>query len=153
LAKKRLLTLEIQYTPTTRPTVVPFDDFVLQEMMYAYRNPDRLFHDSDDWIKWVFRLRRKHKRHALEFVEGWNTTRIAISGTAPWLTSCLVGIIWTAIGGDAQTAFTVASFILTSSSGEFFMKQVSFSKGFSADRNVPVILALLAIISSIESSG
>jgi len=101
-------------------------------MMYAYRNSDRLFHDSDDWIKWVFRLRRKHKRHALEFVEGWNTTRIAVSGSVPWLASCLVGIVWTTTGGDAQTAFTVASFILTSSS---------------------VILALLAIISSIESSG
>ncbi|KAK0620419.1 hypothetical protein B0T14DRAFT_496952 [Immersiella caudata] len=109
----------LAYTPTTRPTVVPFDDFVLQEMMYAYRNPDRLFHESDDWIKWVFRLRRKDKRHALEFVEGWSTTRIAISGTIPWLASCLVGIIWTARGGDPQTAFTVASFILTSSSGEF----------------------------------
>ncbi|KAK4454268.1 hypothetical protein QBC34DRAFT_290524 [Podospora aff. communis PSN243] len=122
----------LAYTPTTRPTVVPFDDFVLQEMMYAYRNPDRLFHASDDWIKWVFRLRRKEKRHALEFVEGWNTTRIAISGTVPWLASCLFGVIWTARGGDPQTAFTVASFILTSSS---------------------IILALLAIISSIESSG
>ncbi|KAK0641663.1 hypothetical protein B0T16DRAFT_461702 [Cercophora newfieldiana] len=121
----------LAYTPITRPTVVPFDTFVLQEMMYAYRNPDRLFHGTDDWIKWVFRLRRKEKRHALEFVEGWNTTRIAVSGSVPWLASCLVGIIWTAMGGDAQTAFTVASFILTSSS---------------------VILALLAIISSIESS-
>jgi len=86
--------------------------------MYAYKNPDRFLSDSDDWIRWVFRLRRKERRHALEFVEGWNTTRIAISGTAPWLSSCLVGIIWTAIGGDAQTAFTVASFILTSSSGK-----------------------------------
>jgi hypothetical protein len=86
--------------------------------MYAYRNPDRLFDASDDWVKWVFRLRRKDKRHALEFVEGWNTTRIAISGTVPWLASCLVGIIWTARGGDPQTAFTVASFILTSSSSE-----------------------------------
>ncbi|OIW24903.1 hypothetical protein CONLIGDRAFT_684805 [Coniochaeta ligniaria NRRL 30616] len=121
----------LSYTPTTRPTVVPFDDFVLQEMMYAYRNPERLS-GGHDWIKWVFRLRRTDKRHALEFVEGWNTTRIAVAGTAPWLSSCLVGIIWTAIGGDAQTAFTVASFILTSSS---------------------IVLALLAVISSIESSG
>lgn len=96
---------------------MPFDDFVLQEMMYAYRNPERLS-GGHDWIKWVFRLRRKDKRHALEFVEGWSSTRIAITGTAPWLSSCLVGIIWTAMGGDAQTAFTVASFILTSSSSE-----------------------------------
>ena len=68
----------------------------------------------------MFRLQRSDRRHALAFVlafvEGWNTTRIAISGSVPWLASSLVGIIWTAAGGDAQTAFTVASFILTSSS-------------------------------------
>ncbi|KAK3900318.1 hypothetical protein C8A05DRAFT_17360 [Staphylotrichum tortipilum] len=127
----------LAYTPTTRPTVVPFDDFVLQEMMYAYRNPDRLstaapgLDHGQEWVCWVFRLRRSDRRHALEFVEGWNTTRIAVSGSVPWLASSLVGIIWTAAGGDAQTAFTVASFILTSSS---------------------IMLALLAIISSVESS-
>ena len=98
--------------------MVPFDDFIMQEMMYAYRNPDRVSGTSSDWVQWMFRLRRKDKRHALEFVEGWNTTRIAIAGTVPWLSSCLVGIIWTAMGGDAQTAFTVASFILTSSSSK-----------------------------------
>jgi hypothetical protein len=105
---------------------VPLDDFILQEMMYAYRHPNRLgrlsgsrSHSTDDWIRWVFRLRRRDRRHALEFVEGWNTTRIAVSGTAPWLSSCLLGIVWTVMsGGDAQTAFTVASFLLTSSSGE-----------------------------------
>lgn len=95
--------------------------------MYAYRNPDKLS-SKDEWIQWVFRLRCKDKRHALEFVEGWNTTRIAISGTVPWLSSCLVGIIWTAMGGDAQTAFTVASFILTSSSSEYFALTLRFSR-------------------------
>lgn len=96
--------------------------------MYAYRHPNRLgrlsgsskHRSTDDWIRWVFRLRRRDRRHALEFVEGWNTTRIAVSGTAPWLSSCLLGIVWTVMsGGDAQTAFTVASFLLTSSSGEW----------------------------------
>jgi len=86
-------------------------------MIYAYRNPSRL-PDNDDWIKWGFRLRRQDRRHAVEFVEGWNTTRIAIAGTIPWLSSCLVRVIWTATGSDAQTAFTVASFILTSSSSK-----------------------------------
>ncbi|ROW03074.1 hypothetical protein VMCG_05749 [Cytospora schulzeri] len=121
----------LAYTPTTRPIVVPFDDFVLQEMLYAYRHPQTL-EDNDEWIRWVFRLRRKDKRHAVEFVEGWNTTRIAVAGTIPWLSSCIVGIAWAAAGGDVQSAFTVASFILTSSS---------------------VILALVAILSGIESSG
>jgi hypothetical protein len=85
--------------------------------MYAYQNPDRLS-SSQDWIQWVFRLRLKDRRHALEFVEGWNTTRIAISGAVPCVSSCLVGIIWTAMGGDVQSAFTVASFLLTISSSK-----------------------------------
>ncbi|CAM1502098.1 Fc.00g040820.m01.CDS01 [Cosmosporella sp. VM-42] len=121
----------LAYTPTKRPTIVPLDDMVLQEMMYAYRNPHKL-ESNDEWIQWVFRLRRKDKRHAIEFVEGWNTTRIAIAGSVPWLISWLVGIIWAASRGDSQTAFTIASFILTSSS---------------------ILLALLAIISSVESAG
>ncbi|KAH6692520.1 hypothetical protein F5X68DRAFT_201060, partial [Plectosphaerella plurivora] len=107
-----------KYTPTTRPVVVPLDDFVLQEMMYAYHNSGRLSSDID-WVKWVFRLRRQDKRHAIEFVEGWNSTRIGIAGSIPWLSSCIVGIAWTAAGGDVQSAFTVASFILTSSSSEY----------------------------------
>jgi hypothetical protein len=88
-------------------------------MMYAYRNHDKISGASNDWVQWMFRLRQKDKRHALEFVEGWDTTRIAIAGTVPLLSSCLVGIIWTANGGDAQTAFTVASFILTFCSSKY----------------------------------
>jgi hypothetical protein len=138
---------------------VPFDDFVLQEMMFAYRHPDQLA-SNDDWIRWVFRLRRRDKRHALEFVEGWNTMRIAVAGTVPWLSSCIVGIAWTAAGGDVQSAFTVASFILTSSSSKSPKDSPWFGAGREkgqldevlADNDV-VILALLAIISSIESSG
>lgn len=97
--------------------MVPFDDFVLQEMMFAYLNPDKV-ESTDDWIQWVFRLRRREKRHAVEFVEGWNSTRIAIAGSIPWLSSCIVGIAWTAAGGNVQSAFTVASFILTSASSK-----------------------------------
>ncbi|KAK3303755.1 uncharacterized protein B0T15DRAFT_513894 [Chaetomium strumarium] len=102
--KERGLKTSNQYTPSSRPTT-------------GLRVP---------------RLRRKDRRHALGFVEGWNTNRIAISGSVPCLASCLVGAIGSAMGGDPQTAFTVASFILTSSS---------------------ILLALLAISSSIESSG
>ncbi len=119
--------------------------------MYAYRHPKTLS-TTDDWVHWAFRLRRADQRHALEFVEGWNTTPIAISGTVPWLASSLVGILWAVLGGDTQTAFTVASFILTSSS--------SRSAARRARKNSPwltwsslAILTLLAIISSIESSA
>lgn len=83
--------------------------------MYAYLHPSRVS-SSDDWIRWVFRLRRADRRHAVEFVEGWDSTRIAVAGAFPWFSSCLVAVAWTAAGGDPQTTFTVASFILTSSS-------------------------------------
>jgi len=45
------------------------DEFILQEMFYAYEHPERITSQTD-WIEWVFRLRRRDKRHALEFVEG-----------------------------------------------------------------------------------
>jgi hypothetical protein len=100
-------------------------------MLYAYTRPSEVS-TSDAWIEWVFRLRRQDKRHALELVEGWNTTRIIVAGTLPWLLSCIIGIIWAVVSKDVQSAFTVASFILTSAT---------------------IILALLAVISGIESSG
>ncbi|KAH7091576.1 hypothetical protein FB567DRAFT_277472 [Paraphoma chrysanthemicola] len=132
LSLKTLRGLRIlAFSPERRPVPVPLDDFVLQEVYYAYKHPDSITSNTA-WIEWVFRLRKHNKRHALEFVEGWNSTRVVIAAMLPWLISCLVGVSWTASGGDAQTAFTVASFILTSGT---------------------VILALLAFISSIESAG
>jgi hypothetical protein len=100
-------------------------------MLYAYNHPSRI--DTDHvWIDWVFNLRQSDKRHALEFVEGWNGTRIAILGTIPLVFSTLVGLIWSVRSGDWQTAFTVASFILTAGT---------------------LLLALLAVISGLEASG
>lgn len=32
----------LSYTPTTRPEVVPMDDFTLQEVFYAYRHPESI---------------------------------------------------------------------------------------------------------------
>jgi hypothetical protein len=89
----------------------------MQEVLYAYNHPSE-FGSETDWIDWVFRLRQPDKRHALEFVEGWDGTRIAVLGLIPCVASALIGVIWTARGGDAQTAFTVSSFILTMCTGE-----------------------------------
>jgi hypothetical protein len=96
----------------SRPTRVPLDEFILQEVLYAYNNPSTV-KSEHEWVDWVFRLRRPDQRHALEFVEGWNGYRIGIIGSAPWIASSIVGIIWSAMGGDMVTAFTVAIFILT----------------------------------------
>lgn len=106
----------MQYTSDTRPTPVPFDEMTIQEVLYAYNHPSE-FGPETDWIEWVFRLRQPEKRHALEFVEGWKGTRIAILGIIPCVASTLVGVIWSSQGGDVQTAFTVAGFILTVATG------------------------------------
>lgn len=110
--------MQVQYTPNSRPTVVQLDNFVLQEMLYAYKNPSKIdtYHE---WIDWVFRLRQPDKRHALEFVEGWNGTRIAIAGMTPLVFSTVVGLAWSIRSGDWQTAFTVAGFILTAGTRKF----------------------------------
>jgi hypothetical protein len=51
-------------------------------VLFAYLNPSSV--DTDHaWIDWVFRLRQPDRRHALEFVEGWNETLIAIAGITP----------------------------------------------------------------------
>ncbi|KAH7120711.1 hypothetical protein EDB81DRAFT_233269 [Dactylonectria macrodidyma] len=120
----------LQFTPTTRPTAVPLDEFEMQEILYAFRCPAHINTDHD-WIDWVFRLRQVDHRHALEFVEGWNGARIAVAGSLPVLLSMVVGVVWSVRSGDVQTAFTVAGFILTAGT---------------------LMLALLAIISGIESS-
>lgn len=102
----------LSYTPSTRPEVVPMDDFTLQEMFYAYQHFKNIKTESE-WIDWVFRLRQEDRRHALEFVEGWSGFRIGLVGSVPWVAATAVGVAWMARGGDAQTAFTVAGFILT----------------------------------------
>lgn len=86
--------------------------------MYAYSRPEKVTSDHE-WIDWVFRLRTPSERHAVEFVERWNSKRIAIAGALPWLGSWLVGIIWATMGGDPQTTFTVAGFMLSSMSCKF----------------------------------
>lgn len=93
------------------------DEFTMQEVLYAYQHPGD-FSSETDWIEWVFRLRQRDKRHALEFVEGWNGTRIAVVGAMPCVASTLVGVVWSARGGDVQSAFTVAGFMLTVATGE-----------------------------------
>jgi hypothetical protein len=85
-------------------------------MLYAYRHPTKLSTETE-WVEWVFRLRKRDKRHALEFIEGWNSTRIIIAGTIPWLISCVAGVSYTISTKDASTGFTIASFILTSGTG------------------------------------
>jgi hypothetical protein len=108
-----------QFTPTTRPVIVPLNDFILQELLYAYQNPSKISSEHE-WINWVFRLRQPDRRHALEFVEGWNGTRIAVAGSIPLVVSTMVAIVWSAKGSGVQDGFAVAGFILTAGSCEFF---------------------------------
>ena len=97
---------------------MPLDDFTLQEVFHAYEHADSIT-TSTAWIDWVFRLRQGERRHALEFVEAWSGLRIALVGSVPWVSATVVGVAWVCIGGDVQTAFTVAAFILTVGTCEF----------------------------------
>ncbi|KAG9244739.1 hypothetical protein BJ878DRAFT_504823 [Calycina marina] len=121
----------LYFTPTTRPAIVPLDEFVLQEVLYACKNPEKV-NSGTEWIDWVFSLRQVECRHALEFIEGWNGSRVAVAGSIPLVISTFVGIIWSFKTGEIQDAFAVAGFILTAGS---------------------LLLALLAVISGIESSS
>jgi hypothetical protein len=97
--------------------VVPLDNFVLQEVLYAYQNPSKITTEHE-WIDWVFRLRQPDRRHALEFVEDWNGTRIAVAGSIPLILSTVLGIVWSVKGSGIPDAFSVAGFILTAGSCE-----------------------------------
>jgi len=99
-------------------TIAPLNDLVLQELLYAYQNPSKITSDHE-WIEWVFRLRQPGRRHALEFVEGWSGTRIAVAGSAVLVISTVVGVVWSVKGSGIQDGFAIAGFILTAGSGEF----------------------------------
>jgi hypothetical protein len=92
--------------------VVPFDSSVLQEVLYAYNNPSSINTD-DVWISWAFRLRQPDKRHAIEFLEGWNGKLIAFVGMIPLVFSIVVGLAWRIWSGEWQTSYTVEGFILS----------------------------------------
>jgi hypothetical protein len=96
---------------------VPLNDFILQELLYAYQNPSKITSEHE-WIEWVFRLRHPDRRHALEFVEGWNCTRIAVAGSLVLVVSTVVGVAWSVKGSGVQDGFSIASFILAAGSGE-----------------------------------
>jgi hypothetical protein len=90
---------------------------MLSEIIFAYLNPGKI-DSNQEWVNWAFKLKQKDKRYALEIIEDWQVGRVAVIGCVPWVTSFLLGIIWSACGGDVQTAFTVASFVLTAGSSK-----------------------------------
>lgn len=94
------------------------DDVTLQEVLHEYRKPPSALKHQTDWIEWVFRLRQKDCRHALEFVEDWNSSRIAMMGSIPIVAATVIGIVWALHWGNVQSAFTVAGFVLTVGTGE-----------------------------------
>jgi hypothetical protein len=122
-------------------------EFALQEIFYIYQHPSSISNATrdDEWIDWVFRLRQHDRRHALEFVEGWSGLRIALVGSVPWVSATIVGIVWVAKGGNAQTAFTVAGFILTVGTCKLSALLV-----VRMLITIIALLALLAIVSKIE---
>ena len=92
--------IEFSLVSTYEPPICcPLNEFVLQEVLYAYRQPSKI--DTDHvWVDWMFRLRQPNRRHALEFVGEWNGTRIAVAGMTPLMFFTLVGAVWSARSGD-----------------------------------------------------
>lgn len=88
--------------------------------MYAFENPLKITTEKQ-WIEWIFALKSTadKEKYALEIVEGWRSGRIVLLGAIPCIGSCLTGILWSIFGGDIQTAFAVASFIITASGGRY----------------------------------
>lgn len=91
------------------PALVP--DYVKQDILFAYRHPEKLQSDGD-WIQWILNLRQPRRRFALEFVEGWSAPRILIAVAILLVASTAVGFGWTFGTADVQSAFTIASFVL-----------------------------------------
>jgi hypothetical protein len=88
---------------------MPLDDFVLQESSAHTRILRK-------WIDCVFRLRQQDRQHALEFVEGWNGTRIVMASSIPLLLSAVLAIVWSVKGSGIQDGFAIAGFMLTAGS-------------------------------------
>ncbi|MBE3046809.1 hypothetical protein IMZ48_30630 [Candidatus Bathyarchaeota archaeon] len=111
-----------------RSVIVEMDPIATQEFLYYIRHPenvmkDRYLHERV-WVDWVFSLREEQEdgrihRHLVEFVEGWSPVRITLAASFPLVGSVVLGVVWSSMTGDAQTAFTVASFVLTFGSGTF----------------------------------
>lgn len=99
------------------PAFLP--QYIKQDILFAYKNPQKL-RSTDEWIRWVYNLRQPERRYALEFMESWSAIRILIAVSILLLSSTALGIAWAAAKDDAQTAFTVASFVLAAGSRMYF---------------------------------
>ncbi|KAL4791617.1 hypothetical protein BDV19DRAFT_392963 [Aspergillus venezuelensis] len=122
----------VAFTPYDYHPVPAFlPEYVEQNILFAYRYPQK--QDlGDQWIEWVYKLRQPTRRFALEFVEAWSALKILIAASAVLAISTSIGIVLAVSLNDAQTAFTIASYVLCG--GSFF-------------------LAVLAIVSSVETSS
>lgn len=91
------------------PAFLP--EYIKQDILFAYRYPEKL-HSNGEWIQWIYNLRQPGRRYALEFIENWSALRILIAVSVLLASSIALGIVWAVVKDDAQTAFTVATFVL-----------------------------------------
>jgi hypothetical protein len=116
------------------PAIEDVDPMLMQEFLRFVTRPEllrepevkgveegeetKMAYQRGVWIHWVFTIRTeledgRVERKLVEFVEGWDAKRIVMASSVPLAGSVVVGLTWAIMWGDAQTAFTVASFILT----------------------------------------
>ncbi|KAI9794278.1 MAG: hypothetical protein M1833_000421 [Piccolia ochrophora] len=112
--KKLKRIARLHYTVDTRRPRRIADDSPLDQhqLMSAFENPSGI-RPGTEWVAWVFAMKADpYNKEGLEFVEGWNGRKIAIIGASVLIGTTLMAGLWAGLGGDLQTVFTVASFLL-----------------------------------------
>jgi hypothetical protein len=82
-------------------------------MFYEYETGVR----SDTCNEWVYNTIIA-KNHSIELLLGWSAVRITIAVSFPVILSFAVGLWYMKKTGDVQTAWTLASYIVTGVGGE-----------------------------------
>ena len=105
-----------------RVTVDPQTEATLNQLFLDYTTRDLTW---SPWSIWIYQTMNEcHKipssaRFSLELRLGWSVTRIVLMTATPVVLSLVVGTWYMQSTGDTQTAWTIASYIVTAAGGEY----------------------------------
>jgi len=124
----------------------------LQELFYRFRSPSTV-ETSQEWVEWAFALKAQaDHRYGLEFVEGWDSTKIAAVGMAPLIGTLVMAITWAELGGgNLQTVFAVASYALAVCTGAFLLPATDIERNWQLT-SAGIQAALLWLRLSVRSA-
>ena len=116
----RKLRTKLQYTPNMVPVRTDIKDFPdSHTFTHSYHHPSRLRPDHE-WVDWFVQFDRKDpdKMNGLEFVEGLWAQKLALLAVVATIGIIVGSVVWSVLGGDLNTIFTVMGFVLTGVAGE-----------------------------------